>query len=184
MMIDQVIADSGPFFLLFFLQVVTFSCMYNILNVDTSQYIRLPKSIGSTLSTFRSSMGDFSMLDSNQSLDLYKVENGSRVYRESVNIVVFTFIIFMFAQFILLMIMMNFIIAVISGSYEKINSNKLSYDYIQRVKMVYEREVRFKEKDFRNNIYFPSLLVVQKKKVTDEKDTVPDLDRITSMYKD
>ena len=68
------------------------------------------------------------------------------------------------------MIMMNFIIAVISGSYEKINSKKKSYDYIQRVKQIYEREVRFKEKDFRNNIYFPSLLVVQQKKPLPIKD--------------
>ena len=66
-----------------------------------------------------------------------------------------------------MIIMMNFIITMISHSYEKINSEKESYNYRERSKMIFEREVRFNETDFLNNILFPKLLVVRKKKQGD-----------------
>jgi hypothetical protein len=59
---------------------------------------------------------------------------------------------------------MNFIIAVINESYGKIIIRKVNYDYLQRIKMIFEREAHFIEKDFNNNIYFPKILVVRKKK--------------------
>ena len=46
------------------------------------------------------------------------------------------------------MIFMNFIIAVINDSYTKINSNKVGYDYIRRIRMIYKYEVRLSQKDF------------------------------------
>lgn len=58
---------------------------------------------------------------------------------------------------------MNFIITMISHSYEKINSEKKSYNYRERSKMIFEREVRFSDTDFLNDILFPKLLVVRKK---------------------
>jgi ABC-type polar amino acid transport system ATPase subunit len=58
---------------------------------------------------------------------------------------------------------MNFIITMISNSYETINSDKENYNFRERSKMIYQREVRFNEKDFSNNIWFPKLLVVRKK---------------------
>jgi len=57
---------------------------------------------------------------------------------------------------------MNFIITMISNSYETINSEKENYNFRERSKMIYQREVRFNEKDFINNILFPKLLVVRK----------------------
>ena len=171
MMIDQVIADSGPFFFIFAIMVIGFAEIYNIFNVNTKQYQRLSSLIGHIMSTFRSAMGDLSIIDSTQTFDLYEMDQfDNKIYNQSSLIVNFTFVFFCIAQFILLMIFMNFIIAVISGSYRKINSNKECYDYIQRVTSIYERELRFNDKDFRNNIYYPKLLVVQKKRLqkTDE----------------
>jgi hypothetical protein len=83
-------------------------------------------------------------------------------YFHSILLVEATFVLFIIALFITFVIFMNFIIAMINHSYSKINNSKLSYDYSQRIIMIYEREVRFTEKDFRNDVWFPSILVVLK----------------------
>lgn len=66
--------------------------------------------------------------------------------------------------FFLFMIFMNFIIAVIGDSYNKVIEFKEAHDYKQRVMMIYEREVQFSEKDFDNPAYFPQVLIVRKRK--------------------
>ena len=63
------------------------------------------------------------------------------------------------------MIFMNFVIAVISDSYDKVRNVAVAHDYRERVKMVYEREIHFTEADFENEIYFPKILIVRKKKL-------------------
>jgi len=52
-----------------------------------------------------------------------------------------TFILWIITQFFLFMIFMNFIIAVIGESYQKVRDFKAAYDYQQRIMMIYEREV-------------------------------------------
>jgi hypothetical protein len=84
--------------------------------------------------------------------------------------VVFTWITFCAGQIILFMIFMNFIIAVITDSFNTINKKKISYDYLARAKMIFEREAHFSGPDLLNNIYFPKILVLQKIKPVDERD--------------
>lgn len=62
------------------------------------------------------------------------------------------------------MIFMNFIIAVISDSYNTVIENKDSHDYLQRIVMIYEREVHFNQKQLEDKKYFPEILIVRKKK--------------------
>ena len=64
------------------------------------------------------------------------------------------------------MVFMNFIIAVIGESYSKVIENKMAHDYKQRIMMVYEREVHFSAKELENQVNFPSILIVRKKKET------------------
>jgi len=71
MMIDQVIADSGPFFCFYFLNLLWFSVVYETLNVDTSVYGRLIPQIGQFFNTFRSSIGEFGLLDPYQTFDTW-----------------------------------------------------------------------------------------------------------------
>jgi hypothetical protein len=78
-----------------------------------------------------------------------------KTYYHSLEIVYFTFAIFMLGQFLLFMIFMNFIIAVINESYNKINDKKTSYEFLQKTKMIYEKEAHFSQKDLLNDIYFP-----------------------------
>ena len=90
-------------------------------------------------------MGDLAMIDPVYSFD-YRYRNGD--YKNDYGTVIFTFCIFMLGQFFLFMIFMNFIIAVINESYGKIIVRKENYDYLERAKMIFEREAHFKEKDF------------------------------------
>ena len=178
MMIEQVIIDSGYFFCLFFVFVLTFAECYNILNVDVGVYKRQPSIFGQCFNALRSAMGDLALIDPFESFDIKEKPPYSSTaaawpepkYRHSLEIVYFTFLIFILGQFFLFMIFMNFIIAVINESYNKINDKKLSYDYLQKVKMIYEKEAHFREKDLANNIYFPAILVVRKRKLPDNFD--------------
>jgi len=60
---------------------------------------------------------------------------------------------------------MNFIIAVISDSYNQVRDFATAHDYKQRLIMIYEREILFRKNDFLNENYFPNILIVRKKKV-------------------
>ena len=80
---------------------------------------------------------------------------------------IFTWMIFIISIFFLFMIFMNFIIAVIGESYNSINANKIAHDYKQRVGMIYEREIHFSTKQFEDEVNFPSIIIVRKKKDND-----------------
>lgn len=55
----------------------------------------------------------------------------------------FTFFIFCISTIMLFMIFMNFIIAVISNSYMKINEHARAHDYKQKANMIYGKELHF-----------------------------------------
>lgn len=63
------------------------------------------------------------------------------------------------------MIFLNFIIAVISKSYQKIICNAVAHDYHQKAELIYEREIHFGKSDFENEKYFPEIIIVRKKKI-------------------
>ena len=93
-------------------------------------------------------MGDFSLIDPYQTFDIFSVEDeqdpdSGIIYRHSMLILHFTFFIWVMSIFFLFMIFMNFIIAVIGDSYNKVIELKMAYDYQQRIMMIYEREIQF-----------------------------------------
>jgi hypothetical protein len=109
-------------------------------------------------------MGDFSIIHFATGFDVVHNEDGIEERKHSIEIVYFTFFIFILASFALFMIFMNFIIAVIGSSYEKVITHAEAHDYKQRAGLIYEREINFTEKDFKNEVYFPEILIVRKKK--------------------
>ena len=76
-------------------------------------------------------------------------------------IVYTTYVIFVLIVFFLYIIFMNFIIAVISESYQKVIIIKESHDYKIRALMIYEREILFSEKDFHDYKIFPKILIIR-----------------------
>jgi len=135
-------------------------------DVDITSYGRMPPLLAHFISTLRTAYGDFSMIDPKQGFDLSDAETGEKIY--SRNMMIFTFFLWVVASFVEYMILMNFIIAVISDSYMKVIENTVAHDYKERVTLIYERENHFTEKDFNNQIHFPNILIVRKRKSTDE----------------
>jgi len=79
-------------------------------------------------------MGDFSIIDPWQTFDIYnKDENGDKEYIHSLKILGFTWVVWCMTVFFTLTIFMNFIIAVIGGSFGKVQIYSVAHDYKQRV---------------------------------------------------
>ena len=57
---------------------------------------------------------------------------------------------------------MNFLIAVIVQSYNKVIANKEAFDYQQRASMINERECYFTKEHLSNSRYFPKIIIVKK----------------------
>jgi hypothetical protein len=57
---------------------------------------------------------------------------------------------------------MNFIIAVISESYEKVMMKLTSEVYRQKANLIYERELHFTQKDFDNKELFPYFIIIRR----------------------
>jgi len=114
---------------------LTFSECYQVVKIDITAYGRLPPLWANFLSTLRSAFGDFSLIDPKEGFDiknpLYRpgIDDESLAYKHSPEIVYFTFFIYMICNFSLFMIFMNFIIAVISDSYDKVRNFATAHDY-------------------------------------------------------
>jgi hypothetical protein len=110
-------------------------------------------------------MGDFSLIDPWQTFDTYEfIEDGSIEYTFPMRVVMFTWVIWGISIVFLFMIFMNFIIAVIGDTYDRVIQYKEAHDYQQRLMMLYEREVQFSLNDFDNETYFPPVLIARKLK--------------------
>ena len=132
------------FMVLFGIFLLTFAECNHVLLVDIGAYGRTRPLLAHFITILRCAMGDFSLIDPYQTFDMIDVEHeGGQPYkyRHSIVILHFTFFIWVMSIFFLFMIFMNFIIAVIGDSYNKVIELKMAYDYQQRIMMIYEREI-------------------------------------------
>lgn len=97
--------------------------------------------------SFRTALGDFE-------LDSFKTQKVSVL-------LYFSWIMFVIAVFVSLLVFLNFIIAVISESYEKVMTKQVARAFKEKVSMINERESQFTEKELQNPIFFPRYLVLR-----------------------
>ena len=88
---------------------------------------------------FRTSLGDF---------DLDNYGGTSTENPESLSIIILRWVIWVMGVFIMNIVFMNFIIAVISESYEKVMQKLIAQSFRVKVDMIAERELHFEERDF------------------------------------
>ena len=98
---------------------------------------------GYYLMSFRTSLGDFD-------LDNFGTTNETDEIT-STEIVILRWIIWILSVFVMNIVFMNFIIAVISESYEKVMQKLVAQSYKVKVDMIAERELNFTQEDFSNN---------------------------------
>lgn len=73
-----------------------------------------------------------------------------------------TWIVWVFAALVLNIIFMNFIIAVISESYEKVMQKLVAQLYKVKCELIVEREANMNEQDLNNPKYFPKYLILRR----------------------
>jgi hypothetical protein len=69
-MLITVCSEIGYFMLLFGIFIVSFAECNHIMEVDVVSYGRLPELVGHCISILRGAMGDFAMINNNESFDL------------------------------------------------------------------------------------------------------------------
>ncbi|CDW88037.1 wd-40 repeat protein [Stylonychia lemnae] len=99
------------------------------------------------LIAFRISSGDFYLDDYQNQTDV---------------IVIFSWIIWIFAVLTLNIVFMNFIIAVISESYERVMQKLVAESYKVKANMIVEREQLFSQKELENKVLFPNYIVIRR----------------------
>jgi hypothetical protein len=72
MMTIQVILDVQAFLLLFMFFVVIFAACYRVVDVDVSNFGRLPDWISSIIVTLKSAMGDFGLIGNSDGFDVWE----------------------------------------------------------------------------------------------------------------
>ena len=118
------------------------------------------------LTTLRSAMNDFSLISPIYGFDEPLLnDSGENIgYKHTLFEVYLTFVVFILSNIALSMILMNFIIAVISNSYEKVITFAVAHDYRQKATLISELEQLFKTRDLENQKYFPEYIIVRKQK--------------------
>jgi hypothetical protein len=108
-----------PFVVFFMCWVILFTVLFLTLGIkikedDAQDYNNLPKEIQFFLLTYRNSIGDISIPDYSDTLDAHVNK------AEKVIIIIMVWFVWIFNQFICLIILLNFLIAVISEEYESV----------------------------------------------------------------
>ncbi|CDW79710.1 wd-40 repeat protein [Stylonychia lemnae] len=142
------------FFIIFILQFgMIFLVLFKAQQID--EYNGVNK-LAYFLMAFRISSGDF-QLD-----DYHTQEDG---------LVIFTWIIWVLAVITLNIVFMNFIIAVISESYERVMQKLVAESYRVKANMIVEREQFFTKSDLESLKYFPNYIVVRRPINTESNDS-------------
>lgn len=136
-MVLQSCIDAMPFLGFFFLWVLFFTVEAKLLNWEISEddegaYDELPQFFQFALMQFRNSLGDV-ILPSYGGWIKKKQEGGSEL---EANLMIYLLWIFWFSNiFLMLIILLNFLIAVISATYEEIDAKKINYTYKDKAEM-------------------------------------------------
>ncbi|CDW90203.1 wd-40 repeat protein [Stylonychia lemnae] len=133
------------FFLIFILQFgMIFLVLFKAQEID--EYNGINK-LAYFLMAFRISSGDFQLDD---------------YHSQSDGLVIFTWMIWLIAVMTLQIVFMNFIIAVISESYERVMQKLVAESYRVKAHMIVEREQLFNKNDLSNEKYFPNFIVLRR----------------------
>ena len=120
-----------PFMIIFLLWTVLFSTQLNILKSNESDaqgYEGIPLGIGFVIVAFENGVGNIAGPTVDHWLDKSKETKG---FTEAL-IVYGIYIVWFLNQFILLIVLLNFVIALISEVYERVMDQRMIYEYQQK----------------------------------------------------
>ncbi|CDW79046.1 serine threonine protein kinase [Stylonychia lemnae] len=148
-MLRAVFVDLKFFIALYGIVIVLYGLIFTILeikaDVDDSEYQGISY-FGYFIMSFRASTGDF-QVDNFHLLDSYHVQ--------------FAWIIWVTSVLFLNIILLNFIIAVISQSYEKIMQRMIAQSYMAKAKLIYECELHYSRYG-KGDSHFPRYFILRR----------------------
>ena len=139
-MVGKTIVDAVPFMIFFFMFVLFFSTVVMILELDIDpldkSYPGMLDGIRITVQTYRNSIGDITTPNYSKWLTL---EQQNEISHEDLEYVMgLAWMFWILNQIITLIILLNFLIAVISDSYANVNSVKDMYTFYHKASLNYE----------------------------------------------
>ncbi|CDW78457.1 wd-40 repeat protein [Stylonychia lemnae] len=147
-MMAGVFKDLKYFLSFFLIMILQFGMIFLVLfkAEQIDEYNGVNK-LAYFLMAFRISSGDFNVDNYHSQGDL---------------LVIFSWIIWLLAVIILNIVFMNFIIAVISESYERVMQKLVAESYKVKANMIVEREQLFSSKELEKQENFPNFIVVRR----------------------
>eukprot|EP00347_Sterkiella_histriomuscorum_P007196 403349897 len=149
-MIEAVFLDLKFFIALYSMVLALYAMIFTLLLAKPGEVPEEYQGIGLIgffVMSFRTSMGDFQVDD-------YNTLSKSGI--------IFAWIIWLTGVLFLNIILLNFIIAVISESYEKVMQKMVAQSYLQQAMLIKEREMHFSEKQKQSFKYFPRFLILRR----------------------
>ncbi|CDW73225.1 UNKNOWN [Stylonychia lemnae] len=141
------------FFIIFILQFgMIFLVLFKAQQID--EYNGVNK-MAYFLMAFRISSGDFQLED---------------YQRQDDELALVSWLIWLIAVISLNIVFMNFIIAVISESYERVMQKLVAESYRVKANLIFEREQLFSEEELKSTKYFPNYIVVRRPLNTEIKE--------------
>eukprot|EP00347_Sterkiella_histriomuscorum_P008062 403346519 len=149
-MLQAVFYDIKYFILLYIFVILIYGLIFTLLNIQTSEENTDYQGIslfGYFIMAFRASTGDFQ-------LDMYSSLNENHI--------IYAWLIWISAVLFLNIILLNFIIAVISESYEKVMQKMVAESYRIKCQLIKEREIIFNEEDWKDFKIFPNYIILRR----------------------
>ncbi|CDW82402.1 serine threonine protein kinase [Stylonychia lemnae] len=150
-MLRAVFVDLKFFIALYGIVIVLYGLIFTLLEIKTDEDNIEYEGIsyfGYYIMSFRASTGDF-QVDNFHNLDKYHVQ--------------FAWIIWVTSVLFLNIILLNFIIAVISQSYEKIMQRMVAQSYMAKAKLIYECELHYSRYG-KGDSHFPKYFILRRVK--------------------
>eukprot|EP00347_Sterkiella_histriomuscorum_P024078 403332378 len=133
------------FFLIFIIEFgLIFAILFDAISIDEYSGIGI---FAYLMMAFRTSSGDFNV-------DSYKDQSSA--------LVIISWAVWIIAVMLLNVMFMNFIIAVISESYEKVMQKLVAEGFKVKVQMIVERELHFSKEELISEKYFPKYLLLRR----------------------
>lgn len=154
-MITSVFADLQTFLLFYFILIVMFSLVFDLISTNPApEYAKVGPFVGNLFATLRLSLGDFDfgvLVETDPENGALSKEQHWLFWAAWLLMVIFSALIFL-----------NFIIAEVSNSYSKINDNINELVYKERAKLIHEAEgVMAKKARETNKTKFPTFIITR-----------------------
>ena len=129
-LVGDVLGKVGPFIVFFIMWLITLSLLYKVagINIENEDYKRLDKASSLVIQNFRNAIGDINA----PSADDWFSDDDDTISEGQRTMLYWGWLLFLFNEFFNLIVLLNFLIAIISQSYDEVMGRELINRYQSR----------------------------------------------------